>query len=33
MPCPRHRPEQHARWKAGEFLPTPWDWFRDLAAQ
>lgn len=31
MPCPQHRAEQHARWAAGAFRPTPWAWFRDLA--
>lgn len=29
-PCEVHRPEQHARWVAGGFLPTPWEWFVEL---
>lgn len=30
-PCEVHRPEQHRRWVAGEYRPTPWDWFEDAA--
>lgn len=29
-PCPDHRPAQWERWFAGEFLPTPWEWFAEL---
>lgn len=31
-PCPSHLPTQHARWAAGQYRPTPWDWFVEQRA-
>ncbi|MBW3643108.1 MAG: hypothetical protein KY447_09365 [Actinobacteria bacterium] len=31
-PCEEHRPAQYARWAAGDYRPTPWEWFEGVAS-